>query len=88
MNTNIHIIHIYIYNMYMYIYIYLNVCIYMYICIYVYMYVCAYIMRSVYNKERYEQNKEEILKFRRERYRIRICLPRGTKYEWYKIRKG
>jgi hypothetical protein len=23
----------------------------------------------VYNKERYEQNKEEILKYRRERYR-------------------
>jgi hypothetical protein len=25
--------------------------------------------KSVYNKERYEQNKEEILKYRRERYR-------------------
>jgi hypothetical protein len=25
--------------------------------------------KNVYNKERYEQNKEEILKFRRERYR-------------------
>ena len=24
---------------------------------------------NVYNKERYEQNKEEILKYRRERYR-------------------
>ena len=26
-------------------------------------------MKSVYNLERYEQNKEEILKYRRERYR-------------------
>ena len=26
--------------------------------------------KNVYNKERYEQNKEEILKYRRERYRI------------------
>lgn len=25
--------------------------------------------KSVYNKERYEQNKEEILRYRRERYR-------------------
>ena len=25
--------------------------------------------KSVYNKERYAQNKEEILKYRRERYR-------------------
>ena len=25
--------------------------------------------KSVYNKERYEQNKEDILKYRRERYR-------------------
>ena len=25
--------------------------------------------KNVYNKERYEQNKEEILKYRRERYR-------------------
>ena len=25
--------------------------------------------KSLYNKERYEQNKEEILKYRRERYR-------------------
>jgi hypothetical protein len=25
--------------------------------------------KSVYNKERYEQNKKEILKYRRERYR-------------------
>jgi hypothetical protein len=25
--------------------------------------------KGVYNKERYEQNKEEILKYRRERYR-------------------
>jgi hypothetical protein len=41
---------------------------------YVYIHVYTYIMRSVYNKERYEQNEEEILKFRRERYRIRICL--------------
>jgi len=28
--------------------------------------------KSVYNKERHEQNKEEILKYRRERYR---CVP-------------
>ena len=28
--------------------------------------------QSVYNKERYEQNKEEILEYRRERYR---CVP-------------
>jgi hypothetical protein len=28
--------------------------------------------KSVFNKERYEQNKEEILKYRRERYR---CVP-------------
>jgi hypothetical protein len=27
--------------------------------------------KSVYNKERYEQNKEEILKYRRERYRTK-----------------
>ncbi len=25
--------------------------------------------KNVYNKERYEQNKEEMLKYRRERYR-------------------
>ena len=25
--------------------------------------------KNVYNRERYEQNKEEILKYRRERYR-------------------
>ena len=30
--------------------------------------------KSLYNKERYEQNKEEILKYRRERYR--------TKKDW------
>ena len=40
--------------------------------------------KSVYNKERYEQNKEEILKYRRERYRtihkkdINIKVSTGT----------
>ena len=28
--------------------------------------------KSVYNKERYEQNKEEILKYRRERHRFSL----------------
>ena len=27
------------------------------------------IIRSIYNKKRYEENKEEILKYRRERYK-------------------
>ena len=28
--------------------------------------------KNVYNKERYEQNKEEILKYRRERHRFSL----------------
>ena len=40
--------------------------------------------KNVYNKERYEQNKEEILKYRRERYRtiykedLNIKVSKGT----------
>jgi hypothetical protein len=40
--------------------------------------------KSVYNKELYEQNKEEILKYRRERYRskhkkdLNIKVSKGT----------
>ena len=35
--------------------------------------------KNVYNKERYEENKDEILKYRRERYRcvpnVFLCVP-------------
>ncbi len=48
-------------RMYVCFYACMNVCMYTYIRMYLYVY--------VYNKERYEQNKEEILKYRRERYR-------------------
>ena len=48
--------------------------------------------KSVYNKERYEQNKEEILKYRRERYRtihkkdLNIKVSTGTftlYFDWF-----
>jgi hypothetical protein len=84
---------IYIY-IYIYIYMYIYICMYIYVCvcvyIYIYMYIYIYIYiynlkkKSVYNKERYEQNKEEILKHRRKRYRtihkkdLNIKVSKGT----------
>ena len=67
-------------------YIYVCVCVYIYIYMYIYIYIYIYNLKkkSVYNKERYEQNKEEILKHRRKRYRtihkkdLNIKVSKGT----------
>ena len=49
--------------------------------------------KSVYNKERYEQKKEEILKYRRERYRtmhkkdLSIKVSTGTFTLYFDLKK-
>ncbi len=74
---------------------------YLYVCTYIYIYIGRekkYLLllemeakpkKSFYNKERYEKNKEEILKSRREKYRtehnkdlvnIKVCKGSFTLY--------
>ena len=49
-----------------YIHTYIHACIHAYIYTYRHTYIPK--KKSVYNKERYEQNQEETFKYRRERY--------------------
>jgi hypothetical protein len=64
-----------------------SVCVYIYVCVLcMCVCVCVYIYipkkKTACNNERYEQNKEDILKYRRERYRhkkdLNIKVSTGT----------